>query len=184
MKPGLGTLLRHLTELLDGAVEAAYEEAGIDYRPRYTPVMRALMQQSPATIGHIAATAGMTQPAATQTVALMIKKGLVSAEAGAEDGRQRLIQLTKQGQALLPLLQECWRATAMAADSLEADLPYSLQQTLEDTISALEAKSYGARIREARGTIKKDNVEAGTKTRTASGKATKQAAGRKKSTSS
>ncbi len=70
----------------------------------------------------------------------------------------------------------------MAADSLEADLPYSLQQTLEDTISALEAKSYGARIREARETIKKDHAEAGAKTPAASGKATKQAAGRKKST--
>ena len=45
MKPGLGTQLRHLLELLDGAVEEAYALAGMRYRPRYTPVMRALIAQ-------------------------------------------------------------------------------------------------------------------------------------------
>ena len=37
MKSTQGTQLRHLIELLDGAVGAAYEAAGLDYRPRYTP---------------------------------------------------------------------------------------------------------------------------------------------------
>ena len=33
MKQGLGTQLRHLIELLDGAVQQAYADAGLDYRP-------------------------------------------------------------------------------------------------------------------------------------------------------
>lgn len=148
MKRSLGTQLRHLIELLDGAVGAAYEEAGLAYRPRYTPVMRALMEREPATIGHIAMVAGITQPAATQTVALMIKEGLVTAEAGAQDGRQKLIRLTEQGHVLLPKLLECWQATAAAAASLEAEC--ALSATLEAAIAALGAKSFGERIREAR----------------------------------
>ena len=74
MKQGLGTQLRHLIELLDGAVEASYVEAGLNYRPRYTPVMRALAANEALTIGEIAAQAGITQPAATQTVAVMVKE--------------------------------------------------------------------------------------------------------------
>jgi DNA-binding MarR family transcriptional regulator len=153
MKATHGTQLRHLIELLDGAVGAAYEEAGLNYRPRYTPVMRALMANEPVTIGFIAETAGITQPAATQTVALMIKDGLVSAEAGASDGRQKLIRLTRKGKDMVAALKVCWQATAMAAASLEADLPFSLSQVLDSAITALAAKPFGDRIREARSQL-------------------------------
>ena len=153
MKSTYGTQLRHLIELLDGAVATAYVDAGLDYRPRYTPVMRTLIAREPATIGAIAEAAGITQPAATQTVSLMIKDGLLKVEAGASDARQKLISLTPQGRALVPELQRCWQATAVAAASLEAELPYSLTDLLAAAIGALEAKPYGARIREARSQL-------------------------------
>jgi DNA-binding MarR family transcriptional regulator len=88
VKAGLGTQLRHLIELLDGAVGAAYEEAGLDYHPRYTPIMRALIDKEALTLGEIASRAGITQPAATQTVGLMAREGLVAvpANAAAENG--------------------------------------------------------------------------------------------------
>ena len=123
MKQGLGTQLRHLIELLDGAVEQSYAEAGLAYRPRFTPVMRALMASAPLSIGEIAAHAGITQPAATQTVALMIKEGLLVAGAGKTDGRQKMIALSEAGRAMLPGLEACWKATALAAASLDAHCP-------------------------------------------------------------
>lgn len=150
MKQGLGTQLRHLIELLDNAVAASYAEAGLDYRPRFTPVIRALAAQEPRTIGDIATAAGITQPAATQTVALMLKKDLVISVSSAADGRQRLIGLSDRGRALLPQLNRCWAATTAAAASLDADLPYPLSEVLALAIVALEKKPFGARIRVAR----------------------------------
>jgi DNA-binding MarR family transcriptional regulator len=156
MKSTHGTQLRHLIELLDGAVGDAYEAAGLNYRPRYTPVMRSLMAKEPATIGLIAEAAGITQPAATQTVALMIKDGIVKAEASATDARQKLISLTPHGHALIPQLKMCWQATAIASASLEAELPYSLTDVLDSAIRALAKKSLGERIREARTQLEQD----------------------------
>jgi MarR family transcriptional regulator, organic hydroperoxide resistance regulator len=150
MKQGLGTQLRHLIELLDGAVAASYEEAGIDYRPRYTPVMRALAKDAPLTVSQIAQAAGITQPAATQTVALMLKEDLVATMPSPTDARQKLVRLSARGQALLPQLQRCWAATKAAADSLDADLPYPLSATLAQAIEALDRQPFGARIRAAR----------------------------------
>jgi DNA-binding MarR family transcriptional regulator len=150
MKPGLGTQLRHLIELLDGAVEQAYADAGLDYRPRYTPVMRALAEQPRATVGQLAALAGLTQPAATQTVALMKTKGLVLVEAGDEDSRQRVVRLSPAGEALLPRLRSCWQATKAAADSLDAELDMPLSACLEQAIAALGMRSFGERIRDAK----------------------------------
>ncbi|WP_229202271.1 MarR family winged helix-turn-helix transcriptional regulator [Pseudoduganella aquatica] len=139
-----------MIDLLDGAVGAAYEEAGLDYRPRYTPVMRALTQGEARTIGQIAESAGITQPAATQTIALMLKAGLIVSEPGALDGRQKMISLSAQGRALLPQLQQCWQATAAAARSLDEDLPYPLSDALANAIAALRQQSFGERIRAAR----------------------------------
>ena len=153
MKATLGTQLRHLIELLDGAVGQAYVKAGLRYRPRYTPVMRSLMASEPATLGFIAEAAGITQPAATQTVALMVKDGLVAVEASPHDARQKMIRLTPHGRELIPALQACWQATASAAASLEADLPFPLGEVLASAIAALAAKPMGVRIDEARAQL-------------------------------
>lgn len=153
MKQGLGTQLRHLIDLLDGDVATAYQEAGLAYRPRYTPVMRVLGQHGSATIGDIAAYAGITQPAATQTVALMKKEGLVGIVTGA-DARQRLVTLSEQGRELLPQLQVCWAATARAAASLDGELAFPLSQCLADAIASLAKEPYIERIRAARSANK------------------------------
>ena len=149
MKQGLGTQLRHLLDLLDGDVAQQYKEVGLDYRPRYTPIVRALKVLDAASIGQIAEAAGITQPAATQTVNLMKKDGLVDVRPGA-DGRQRLVALSAQGRALLPALEACWAATQAAAEGLDAQLAVPLSDILNEAILALEEKSFHARISEAR----------------------------------
>jgi DNA-binding MarR family transcriptional regulator len=150
VKAGLGTQLRHLIELLDGAVGAAYEEAGLDYRPRYTPIMRALIDKEALTLGEIASRAGITQPAATQTVGLMAREGLVVVQAGPRDGRQKVVRLSDHGKAMLPALRGCWQATKAAAGGLDAELPTPLSEVLAQAIRALEAKPFGERIRNER----------------------------------
>ncbi len=156
MKPGLGTQLRHLLELLDGAVEAAYAEAGISTRPRYTPVFKALAAKEPSTLGQIATAAGITQPAATQTIALMVKDGLVTAKAAPDDGRQRLVRLTRKGRELYPLMQACWAATKLAAESLDDDTPQPLSQVIASAIAALQARPFEQRIATARAQLAKE----------------------------
>jgi DNA-binding MarR family transcriptional regulator len=150
MNQGLGTQLRHLIELLDGAVADAYAREGLAYRPRYTPVMRALLAAEPSTVSQIAEAAGITLSAATQTIGLMIRDGLVSSTPGTADARQRLIRLTPAGGACVPQLQACWRATAAAAASLDADLTAPLSAVLAEAIAALERKPFGDRLAEAR----------------------------------
>lgn len=128
----------------------AYTEDGLAYRPRFTPVMRALAESGSLTLGRVAELAGITQPAATQTVALMAKEGLVTVAPGQVDGRQRVVRLSDGGRALLPRLQQHWRATAAAAERLDAELAAPLSLALEEAIAALEAKPFDVRIAEAR----------------------------------
>lgn len=144
----LGTLLRHLIELLDGAVEQGYVEAGLDFRPRYTPVTRALMAHGSLSIKALAGYAGLTHSAASQTVAQMKKAGLVAVARG-RDQREQVVSLTETATAEIPVIQRQWRVTNQAAQDLEAELGFPLSQRLEDVIAALERQSFSARRRVA-----------------------------------
>lgn len=141
----LGTALRHLLELLDGDVAAIYRESRLKYRPRYTPLMRVLARTKRVSIRDLASAAGVSHSAASQTIAKMRTDGLVDVEAGT-DGRERVVSLSRRGQALLPKLESHWEATNAAAAELDAELSARLTQCVEEAIAALESRSFKARI--------------------------------------
>lgn len=150
---GLGTRLRHLIELLDRAVAKAYDEHDLSfYRPRFTPVMRALQEMGPSTISAIAAHAGVTHSAASQTTSEMRRAGLLTSAVG-RDARERLVSMTPALVAILPRLEERWEATARAERMLDKSLPVSLRAAVDHAIAALEAESFTERIRRAHPTV-------------------------------
>jgi DNA-binding MarR family transcriptional regulator len=146
---GLGTLLRHLHEVMDGAIADHYAERGLpDYRPRYSPAVRALAAHGPMAIRDLAEAIGVTHSAASQTVALMRKGGWVTLEPGA-DGRQRIVHLTDRTRRALPVIEAEWAATERAVAALDAELPVPLGEVLRAALRALERKSFRQRIEEA-----------------------------------
>ncbi|MEU4245779.1 MarR family transcriptional regulator [Amycolatopsis sp. NPDC026612] len=145
---GLGTRMRHVLEVLDGDVARFLADIGLDdYRPRYSPVVRALLARGPLAIRDLAAEMRVTHSAASQTVAQMDRAGLVRLEPGA-DARQRIVSLTAKARDLLPLIEAEWTATTEATEALEAELPYSLRALLDAIAEALERKPFRQRIEE------------------------------------
>ncbi|EOD68038.1 MarR family winged helix-turn-helix transcriptional regulator [Amycolatopsis vancoresmycina] len=145
---GLGTRLRHVLEILDGDVARFLADIGLEgYRPRYSPVVRALLARGPLAIRDLAAEMRVTHSAASQTVAQMSRAGLVTLEPGA-DARQRIVSLTAKTRDLLPLIEAEWAATTEAAAALEAELPYSLRALLDAIVEALDRKPFRERIGE------------------------------------
>ena len=147
---GLGTLLRHLIDLLDGDVEAVYREQGLDCRSRFTPVIRHLESAGPSSIRQIAVASGLTHSAISQTVSEMLKKGLVASSRG-KDARERIISFTPAGEALLPRLHEVWRAIWAAADGLSEDIEASLPDVLGRAIVAVDRRPFRERITDKMG---------------------------------
>lgn len=143
---GLGTLLRHLLELLDGDVQRAYEDSGLDYRPRYTPIVRALLDGEPRSIREIAAHAGMTHSAVSQTVTEMNRHGLVRLGTAARDARARAVRMSPKCRQILPRIERQWAATNAAADGLDADLSHPLSTVAREAIAALERQPFRERI--------------------------------------
>lgn len=142
----LGTRLRHVLELLDGAVAEIYRDLGVPgFRPRYTPILRILAAHGPQSIRDLANATSVTHSAASQTVAQLAREGLVELEPG-RDARQRIVHLTPSARSLLPVLDAEWAATTAAASELERELPFSLSALLTATTAALARKPFHERI--------------------------------------
>jgi DNA-binding MarR family transcriptional regulator len=144
---GLGTRLRHLIDLLDGDLTAVYRGNGLSgYRPRYTPVFRALLALGPAPITAIAVHSKQTHSAVSQTVAQMRRRKLVTSVKG-KDARVRMIALAPAGERLLPRLEAQWQATNEAASLLDRELTMPLSTIVDEAIAALERQSFYERVR-------------------------------------
>ncbi|NGM89120.1 MarR family transcriptional regulator [Parapusillimonas sp. SGNA-6] len=143
-KPGLGELLRYVGELVDQGAAEHYRTMSLNYRPRYTPVLRAL-HAGAQTVTDITARTRLTQGAISQSVALLEGDGLITRHA-VDDGRKTGIRLTEAGQALVTKLEQHWIATFGAIASLEEEIGLPLLQVLERTAQALERQGFSARI--------------------------------------
>ena len=131
--------------------------AGLDYRPRYTPVVRALLDLRSASIRTIARHAGLTHSAASQTVAQMMRAGLLRVKQG-DDARERIVSLSPRATAMIPSLRRLWATTNEAARELEAELRFPLSQLVQDAIDALERRPFAERLEYAAGAAHIDAV--------------------------
>jgi len=148
IKPGLGQLLRHMKDLVDGEADAFYAADGVDYRPRYTPIMRALAADS-HTVGELSEITGLSQGAVSQTIKLMERDGLISLAAG-RDARRTVVSLSRRGLDLLDYLQDHWTSTFAVIEELEREIGVPLRRVLADAIERLEEVGFGERLRRAK----------------------------------
>ncbi|MFI0417681.1 MarR family transcriptional regulator [Spongiactinospora sp. 9N601] len=149
-REAVGTLLRHLLELLDGDLADRYGSAGLDdYRPRYSPIIRALAAEGPMPIRDLARSVGVTHSAASQTVRLMTRSGLLALEPGT-DARTRVASLTARAKGLLPFIEADWAATAAAMRELDTELPMPLGDVLVAAVRALHRRPLRERLDDGR----------------------------------
>jgi DNA-binding MarR family transcriptional regulator len=144
---GLGTLLRQLTAALDGGVQQVYNELGAEFRPRFFPVARFLLDSGTSGVSALAAELGSTQPAISQTLREMERCGLVAWSSG-EDRRVRLVGLSPAGRDLCKRLEPVWKAAGKAVAGLDEDLGAELGAILRRAIEALERKPFDQRMKE------------------------------------
>jgi DNA-binding MarR family transcriptional regulator len=146
---GLGTQLRHVLELMESDIAGVLDDLGLpDYRPRFSPIVRALVALGPMPISELARAVSVTHSAASQTVAEMNRRGFVTLVPGS-DARQRVVHLTDRATHALPSIQAEWDATKAAADQLDAELPFPLSELIPAIAAALERKSFRQRMTES-----------------------------------
>ena len=144
---GLGSSLRRLIAALDGGAQQVYDRLGVDFRPRYFPIARHLLEDGPTPVSQLSDLLGMTQPATSQTLREMERDGLIEFKAGG-DRRVRLASLSSKGLSLCHRLEPVWEAAASCAGDLGAEAGVDLDAVLTRLLAALDQRSFATRIEE------------------------------------
>jgi len=151
LPPGLGELLRYVGELVEQGADDHYRAMSLNYRARYTPVLRALSSGA-QTVTEVTGLTRLTQGAISQTVSLLESDGLISRHA-LDDGRKTRIQLTPRGRTLVERLEHHWVATFAAIDVLEKEIGYPLREVLTAAARELERQGFSARLAAVKATL-------------------------------
>jgi DNA-binding MarR family transcriptional regulator/GNAT superfamily N-acetyltransferase len=135
----MGSRLKRLSDRLLADAADILDAAGLPLLPTQVALLAALERHGPMTIGAAAEGLGVSQPAATRTVANLIERGLIDSATDAGDGRMRLLSLTASGGAVIARTRrEIWprlsQAVSGLCDGRERDL-LTLIATMEARMS-------------------------------------------------
>jgi DNA-binding MarR family transcriptional regulator len=141
-----GTRLRRLSEKLDRQVEALYGARGVEFQPRWFPVIIALVEHREASVGELAAMLGITHAAVSQVRGELIAAGLIRVKADPADKRRQLLALSAKGARYAQNLAPLWLAIADATDDLLREAAPNLLIALNAVEAALEGHSMAERV--------------------------------------
>ena len=132
----LGSRLKRLGERLQADVQRFNDASGLPLQPSQAPILAALDNQGPLTVGALVDALGLSQPAVTRTIALLVELGLVETVRGPGDQRTRTIALTDAGRTYVQRSKaEVWPRIEAAVQELCA----GLRGPLLGQIAAIEA---------------------------------------------
>lgn len=97
----LGSRMRRLGERMQADVARVIEQAGLPLQPSHYPLLATVDREGPMTIGAMAQSLGLSQPAVTRSVARLAELGLVATTKVHRDQRHKTVALTEQAQAVL-----------------------------------------------------------------------------------
>jgi DNA-binding MarR family transcriptional regulator len=139
--------MRDIFDRMEAAITEVYGELGIvGVRPRFSMAI-IFLEGGPLSIRELAREVNVTHSAMSQTVSAMRKDGLIRSAPGT-DARNRMVELTTAGRALIEPLRTEWNATEAVLAELDAEVPYALGQLIADLRAALDRRTFTERLRE------------------------------------
>lgn len=114
----IATRLQRLSDLLRKDGVLIYKANGIDFEPKWFPVIYTLHLRSVLSVVEIANEIGYTHPSTISLLKELEKVKLIRSKKDKADERKRLIQLTPKGQELIEQMKPVWELMVAALTEL------------------------------------------------------------------
>lgn len=122
-----------------------YKEHGIDFEPKWFPVVYVLSRKGPLSVVDLAGEVGIAHPSLIQLVKELEAKKLVRSSSDKSDKRKRLISLTPKAQLLIAEMQPVWdKIRAAVAELVETE--NNLMKSMAETEEQLSRESFFDRV--------------------------------------
>lgn len=139
----LGTRLQRLADRLRKDGLQVYKAYGIDFEPKWFPVIYTLHLRPLLSVVEIAEEIGYTHPSTISLLKELEKLKLVRSKKDKADERKRLLELTAKGQLLVQEMQPVWQ-TITATLTTITNTPNNLFQAIEEVEDLLQHTSFEA----------------------------------------
>ena len=149
-KKALSSRMRQISDMMTTDAAKIYAIYGTDFQPRWFPVYMVLRENDALSVTEIGLIIGQTHASISQIVKEMKRKGYVSDEKCADDGRKNLISLTELGVSIHPQIDAQLTDGDAAVEQLFSEMSYDLWKALGELEYCLQQKSLFDRVAQQR----------------------------------
>lgn len=105
---GIGSRLKRLSEYMMRETQIVYDTYQVDFDPYLFPTFKIIKNKNGVTNTEINSRLKTTQPATTQVINKLLKKGLILIKEDKNDKRKKIIHLSKKGKQLVTTVTPIW----------------------------------------------------------------------------
>lgn len=131
----IATRLTRLSDNLRKDGHLIYQAYGIDFEPKYFPVVFVLYTKPSLSIVQVAEEIGYSHPSTITLLKDLEKKGLIASKKDRQDERKRMVRLTPKGRALVGKIQPVWQTMTQALNDL-----LTTKNNLLDAVTEVERR--------------------------------------------
>jgi DNA-binding MarR family transcriptional regulator len=118
-----------------------YKASGIDFEPKWFPVIYTLHMKSMLSVVEIANEIGYTHPSTISLLKELEKKKLIRSKKDKTDERKRMLVLTEKGIALIEEMKPVWDIMVEALVSLTATTN-NIMKAIDEVEAQMEQQSF------------------------------------------
>ncbi len=145
----LGTRLKRIGDMLQADVQQLLDSESVAIQTGQYPLIAALDEFGPLTVGELAEALGVSQPGITRSVGQLVKQGVVTVERGEKDQRTKVVNLAPAGQAMVDRgKRDLWQVIDRSLADICGEDTTPLLDELDRLETALAYKSLYRRMRE------------------------------------
>jgi DNA-binding MarR family transcriptional regulator/predicted GNAT family N-acyltransferase len=137
----LSTRLQRISDRFRKDGLQIYKENGIEFEPKWFPVIYTLQQKPGLSIGELAAEIGYAHPSTISLLKELEKEELVISTKDKTDDRRRLIQLTPKAEELIAKMKPVWEIMIQAITEL-TDTKNNIMLAINEVEAAFKKKSF------------------------------------------
>lgn len=142
----IATRLQRLSEQMRKDGLLIYKAHGIDFEPKWFPVIYTLYHKPVLSVIEVATEIGYTHPSTIGLLKELEKLKLIRSSKDKADERKRLVQLTEKGKALIEQMKPVWQIMIDAATGL-TNTQNNLMKAIAEVEQQMEIQSFYQRAK-------------------------------------
>ncbi|MES2379123.1 MAG: MarR family transcriptional regulator [Bacteroidota bacterium] len=142
----IATRMQGLAERMRKDGLLIYKAHGIDFEPKWFPVIYTLYFKSQLSVVELANEIGYSHPSTISLLKELEKLKMIKSGKDKTDERKRLVQLTEKGRSLIEKMKPVWQVMIAAATQL-IDTENNLMKAMAEVEQQMEIQSFYQRAK-------------------------------------